>query len=71
MEDSEMIETIIFLVLPVLIALFALQSRFFHNWCFLLNSSLAVYISFWTYPLISKLVKAFYPNFFRKHKLLV
>ncbi len=57
-----MIETIIFLVLPVLIALFALQSRFFHNWCFLLNSSLAVYISFWTYPLISKLVKAFYPK---------
>ena len=57
-----MIETIIFIALPVLIALFALQSRFFHNWCFLLNSSLAVYISFWTYPLISKLVKAFYPK---------
>ena len=57
-----MIETIIFTALPVLIALFALQSRFFHNWCFLLNSSLAVYISFWTYPLISKLVKAFYPK---------
>jgi hypothetical protein len=57
-----MIETIVFMILPVLIALFAWQSRFFHNWCFLLNSSLAVYISFWTYPLISGLIKEFYPK---------
>ena len=66
-----MIEAIIFLALPVLIALFALQSRFFHNWCFLLNSSLAVYISFWTYPLISKLVKAFYPKELQNWSVLI
>ena len=57
-----MIEMIVYMILPVLIALLALQSRFFHNWCFLLNSSVAAYISFWCYPLISGLTKAFFPK---------
>ena len=66
-----MIEMIVYMVLPVLIALFALQSRFFHNWCFLLNSSLAVYISFWTYPLISRLTKAFFPKELQNWSVLI
>ena len=49
-------EYIILTALPVFIALFALQSRFFQNWRFLLASILAIYAGLWSYPLLESLL---------------
>ena len=57
-----MFEYLIYTGLPVFIGLFALQSRFFHNWRFLLASVLAIYSGLWSYPILNDLLRAFYPR---------
>lgn len=64
-------EYIILTALPVFIALFALQSRFFQNWRFLLASILAIYAGLWSYPLLESLLKSCYPREYAAYSALV
>ena len=66
-----MTEFFIFVILPFLIAMIALQSRFFHNWCFLLISALSIYFSLWTFPLLYGIFKDFYPKELQSYSTLI
>ena len=57
--------------LPFFLAVFALQSRFFQNWRFLLASVLAIYAGLWSYPLLDELLKSVYPREYAAYSVLL
>ena len=60
---------LVFMGIPLLFALMALQSPFFQNWRFFAVLSLSVYFSLWTSSLHQAILPLLLPAFTRKYPL--